>query len=211
MERYETEEQQVEAIKRFWKENGMALAIGAILGLGGLYGWRWYNDKQISMQEDASIAYEQATSGLAKDEKGFSQAQSYVAEHKDTGYAYLMALELAQQAVERKDLVEANKQLSYVVNNTEVAAIKSIASIRLARVQIEQGQLDDALKSADLVVDEAFSGQVNEVKGDVYLAQQLFDKARAAYSAALEKNSNDRILKMKLDSLTSVASVAANG
>ena len=61
------------------------------------------------------------------------------------------------------------------------------------------------------MVDEVFAGQVHEVKGDVYLAQQLFDKARAAYSAALEKNSNDRLLKMKLDSLTSVTAVAANG
>ena len=38
MEQYETEEQQVEAIKRFWKENGLSLVIGALLGLGGLLG-----------------------------------------------------------------------------------------------------------------------------------------------------------------------------
>lgn len=211
MERYETEEQQVEAIKRFWKENGMALAIGAVLGLGGLYGWRWYNEQQINAQESASFAYEKASGDLSEDEKGFSQAQTYVTEHSDTGYAYLMSLELAQKAIERKDLTEASKQLSFVVNNTEISAIKAIASIRLARVQIEQNQLDEALKSVDSVVDEAFAGQVHEVKGDVYLAQQLFDKARAAYSAALEKNSNDQILRMKLDSLTSMTPVAANG
>jgi predicted negative regulator of RcsB-dependent stress response len=211
MERYETEEQQVEAIKRFWKENGMALAIGALLGLGGLYGWRWYNDKQIDVQESASLAYEEATTSLSKDEKGFSQAQSYVTEHSDTGYAYLMSLELAQKAIERKDLTEASKQLSFVVDNADISAIKAIASLRLARVQIELGQLEEALKSAELVVDEAFLGQVQEVKGDVYLAQQLFDKARAAYSSALEKNSNDRVLKMKLDNLANATTAAANG
>ncbi|MGO4894224.1 YfgM family protein [Flavobacterium sp. W21_SRS_FM6] len=211
MERYETEEQQVEAIKRFWKENGMALAIGAIIGLGGLYGWRYYNEQQISAQESASLAYEEAATQLSSDEKGFSKAQNYVSEHADTGYAYLMSLELAQKAIERKDLDEANKQLSFVANNADVAAIKAIASIRLARVQIEQGQLAEALKSAELVSDDAFSGQVNEVKGDVYLAQQLFDKARAAYSAALEKNSNDGALKMKLDNLAQATAPAANG
>jgi predicted negative regulator of RcsB-dependent stress response len=211
MERYETEEQQVEAIKRFWKENGMALAIGAVLGLGGLYGWRWYNEQQIEAQESASFAYEKASTNLSVNEKGYSQAQAYVTEHSDTGYAYLMSLELAQKAIERKDLSEASKQLSFVVSNADISAIKAIASIRLARVQIEQGQFEEALKSVEAVVDEAFAGQVHEVKGDVYLAQQLFDKARAAYSAALEKNSSDRLLKMKLDSLTSVTVVAANG
>ena len=55
--------------------------------------------------------------------------------------------------------------------------------------------------------DQAFKGQSEEIKGDVYLAQQLFDKARAAYSAALETNNRDQVLKMKLDNLA----IAANG
>ncbi|AGH45899.1 TPR-like domain-containing protein [Paraglaciecola psychrophila 170] len=57
MEQYETEEQQVEAIKRFWKENGLSLVIGALLGLGGLLGWRYYNDSQIEAKEQASFAF----------------------------------------------------------------------------------------------------------------------------------------------------------
>ena len=57
------------------------------------------------------------------------------------------------------------------------------------------------------MTDQAFKGQSQEVKGDVYQAQELFDKARAAYSAALESNERDQVLKMKLDNLA----VAANG
>ena len=210
MERYETEEQQVEAIKRFWKENGTALVIGAVLGLSGLYGWRYYNDSQVNAQETASIAFEQAENQLVKDEKGFSAAQAYITEHGDTGYAYLMALQLAQQAIERKDLSEAAKQLAFVSSQAELSAVKAIAGIRLARVQLEQGQYEQALQSLDSINDAAFAGQTQAVKGDVFVAQQLFDKARAAYSAALEKNSGDRLIKMKLDSLASMTS-AANG
>ncbi|MGU3844696.1 YfgM family protein, partial [Vibrio diabolicus] len=44
MELYDTEEQQVEAIKDWWKENGKAVIIGAVVGLGGLFGWRYYQD-----------------------------------------------------------------------------------------------------------------------------------------------------------------------
>ena len=210
MERYETEEQQVEAIKRFWKENGTALVIGAVLGLSGLYGWRYYNDSQVNAQETASIAFEQAENQLVKDEKGFSAAQAYITEHGDTGYAYLMALQLAQQAIERKDLSEAAKQLAFVSSQAELSAVKAIAGIRLARVQLEQGQYEQALQSLDSINDAAFAGQTQAVKGDVFVAQQLFDKARAAYSAALEKNSGDRLIKMKLDSLASMTT-AANG
>ncbi|PAR85254.1 YfgM family protein, partial [Vibrio cholerae] len=44
MELYDTEEQQVEAIKDWWKENGKAVIFGAVIGLGGLFGWRYYQD-----------------------------------------------------------------------------------------------------------------------------------------------------------------------
>lgn len=207
MEQYETEEQQIEAIKRFWKENGVALVVGALLGLGGLLGWRYYNDSQIAAKEQASFAYEKASEELVKGESGFSQAKTFIDTHSDTGYAMLMALELAQQAIERKDLSEAAKQLEFVAVNADLSAVQAVAQLRLARVQIEQGELDLALSSADKVTDQAFKGQSEEIKGDVYLAQQLFDKARAAYSAALESNQRDQVLKMKLDNLA----IAANG
>jgi predicted negative regulator of RcsB-dependent stress response len=207
MEQYETEEQQIEAIKRFWKENGVALVIGAFLGLGGLLGWRWYNDSQIAAKEQASFAYEKASEELLKGEAGFSKAKTFIDGHSDTGYAMLIALEMAQQAIERKDLTEAAKQLEFVVSNAKLSAVQSVAQLRLARIQIEQGELELALTSADKVTDQAFKSQSQEIKGDVYQAQQLFDKARAAYSAALESNERDQVLKMKLDNLA----VAANG
>jgi predicted negative regulator of RcsB-dependent stress response len=207
MEQYETEEQQIEAIKRFWKENGVALVIGAFLGLGGLLGWRYYNDSQIASKEQASFAYEKASEELIKGESGFSQAKTFIDSHSNSGYAMLMALEMAQQAIERKDLAEAAKQLEFVASNAKLSAVKSVAQVRLARIQIEQGELELALASADKVSDQAFKGQIQEIKGDVYQAQQLFDKARAAYSAALETNGRDQVLKMKLDNLA----LAANG
>ena len=207
MEQYETEEQQVEAIKRFWKENGLALVIGALLGLGGLLGWRYYNDSQIEAKEQASFAYEKASEDLLKGELGFSQAKTFIDSHSGTGYAMLMALELSQQAIERKDLTEAAKQLEFVANNAKLSAVQSVAQLRLARIQIEQGELELALASADKITDEAFSGQSQEIRGDVYQVQKLFDKARAAYSAAIETNARDKVLKMKLDNLA----IAANG
>ena len=204
MEKYETEEQQVDAIKRFWKENGVAIVVGAALGLGGLYGWRYYNEQKITGQEQASAAYEKTTEELLKTEQGFSQAQAYINDNSDTGYALLMSFKLAQQAIERKDLSEAVKHLNFAAVNAQNDSIQAIANLRLARVQLELEQLDEALLSLDKVTDDAFNAQRQETKGDVYMAQKLFDKARAAYSSALEKNTNNDVLKMKLDNLATV-------
>ncbi len=207
MEQFATEEQQVEAIKRFWKENGIAIIVGAVIGLGGLWGWRYYNEQQITSQEAASTGYQQAVEALAADASGFTTAVNFVNENQDNGYAYLTSLQLAKEAVERKDLEEAAKQLTFVADNSKDAMLQSVANLRLARVQIEQTSFDTALTTLAKVTDAAFGSQVEEYKGDVFVQQQLFDKARAAYSAALEKNENNNVVKMKLDNLA----VAANG
>ncbi|MFT6898106.1 MAG: putative negative regulator of RcsB-dependent stress response [Paraglaciecola sp.] len=207
MEHYETEEQQIEAIKRFWKENGTAIIVGAVLGLGGLWGWRYFNEQQVTQQEEASVNFEQQSAQLASDESAFSQAQAYIDQHSDTGYALLMSFKLAQQAIERGDLAEAAKQLAFAASNGDNVAVQSIANLRLARVQLELDNTQEALVTIDKVLDQAFTAQQQEVKGDIYLAQKLFDKARAAYSAALQANSANTILKMKLDNLA----LTANG
>ncbi|WP_158770820.1 tetratricopeptide repeat protein [Paraglaciecola sp. L1A13] len=207
MEHYETEEQQVEAIKRFWKENGTAIIVGAVLGLGGLWGWRYYNDEQIASKEQASAAFEVQTASLLAKDASFGEAKQYIDQNSDSGYALLMAFQLAQQAIDRKDLNEAEKQLSFAANNSDSEAVNGLANLRLARVQLALEQPEKALASIEKVTAIAFSAQQQEIKGDIYVKQEMFDKARSAYSAALAANSANNIVKMKLDNLA----LAANG
>ncbi|MBN28070.1 MAG: hypothetical protein CL578_23930 [Alteromonadaceae bacterium] len=207
MEHYETEEQQVEAIKRFWKENGTAIIVGAVLGLGGLWGWRYYNDEQIAAKEQASAAFESQTAALLAEDANFGQAKQYIDENSDTGYALLMAFQLAQQAIDRKDLSEAEKQLEFAAANSQNEAVNALANIRLARVQLALEQPEKALASAENITTAAFSAQQQEIKGDIYVKQEMFDKARSAYSAAVAANSANTVVKMKLDNLA----LAANG
>jgi predicted negative regulator of RcsB-dependent stress response len=37
---YTTEDQQVEALKRWWKENAKSILLGVALGLAAVFGWR---------------------------------------------------------------------------------------------------------------------------------------------------------------------------
>ncbi|GAA0367497.1 YfgM family protein [Bowmanella denitrificans] len=206
MEIYSTEEQQVEAIKKFWKENGTAIILGAVIGLGGLWGWRYYNEQRIAGMDEASNQYQQAMQGLETDEQGFSKALEYVKANPDNNYALLAAMQLAHQAVSRDDLNEAAKQLEFAASKAKVPAIAAVAKLRLARVQLQLEQYTEAMSALDGIAEDSFKAQVQELKGDIHLKQGNLDKARAAYSAALEVSSNN-LLKMKLDNLPAVASV----
>lgn len=58
METFNNENDQVDALKRFFAENGKALAVGVILGIGALVGWRYWTSHQQDTARDASLAYE---------------------------------------------------------------------------------------------------------------------------------------------------------
>ncbi|WP_025553346.1 YfgM family protein, partial [Vibrio parahaemolyticus] len=90
MELYDTEEQQVEAIKDWWKENGKAVIIGAVVGLGGLFGWRYYQDTVIQASETASQSYTTAMNTLQ--EKGVdaqSDVQAFIESNEVKEYSVL--------------------------------------------------------------------------------------------------------------------------
>ena len=205
MEQFATEEQQVEAIKRFWKEHGTAIIVGAALGLGGLWGWRYYSETQIESKEAASVAYQNAVETFGS-EGSDAKVNAFIEENKDSGYASIAGLLAAKQAVDAGDLAAAASHLNSVVTFAENDELKVLASLRLSRVQIEMNQLDAALSTLSNVTNDAFSAEVSELKGDVYQKQGKFDDARLAYSNALEKNANNPLLQMKLDNLSVSAS-----
>ena len=201
MEQFATEEQQVEAIKRFWKEHGTAIIVGAALGLGGLWGWRAYSEAQIENKEAASVAYQNAVETFGT-EGSDAKVSAFIEENKDSGYASIASLLAAKQAADAGDLDAAASHLNSVVTFAENEELKVLASLRLSRVQIEMNQLDAALSTLSNVTNDAFSAEVSELKGDVYQKQGKFDDARLAYSNALEKNANNPLLQMKLDNLS---------
>ncbi|MEL7295908.1 MAG: tetratricopeptide repeat protein [Pseudomonadota bacterium] len=201
MEQFATEEQQVEAIKRFWKEHGTAIIVGAVLGLGGLWGWRYYSESQIQSKEAASVAYQEAVETFGT-EGSEAKVSAFIDANKDSGYASIASLLAAKQAADSGDLDAAASHLNTVVTFAENNELKALASLRLARVQIEMNQLDAALSTVSNVTNDAFAAEVSEIKGDVYQKQNKFDDARLAYSSALEKNANNPLLQMKLDNLS---------
>ena len=203
---YETEEQQVQAIKQFWKDNGIAIIAGALIGLGGLFGWRWYNDYTVSQKEEASVAFQTSVEAFVESENTDS-LQAFLNSNAGTGYAPLAAMIVAQQSVEKEDFEAAKTALQKATIGDPVIA--DVARIRLADLHIQLAEYEQALSVLAAIKSDSFSDQVNELKGDALLAKGDFDGARSAYTAALEETINDPNIKMKLDNIK-YASTAAS-
>ena len=203
MEIYNSEEQQEEAIKRFLKENGLVLVAGAVLGLGGIYGWNHYQAAKIQTIGDNSMSYSQ----VAKSEDIPAKTAEFVTSHSGTQYSQLAQMLSVKSLVDADQLDEAAVLLKDVIDSSVVSAVKSVAMMRLARIENSQQKYSQAITTLAALTDNAFSVQKNELTGDIELAQGNVDKARSAYMAA-EKASGEQVsndLQMKLNDLTPAA------
>ena len=202
MELYDSEEQQVEAIKDWWKENGKAVIFGAVIGLGGLFGWRYYQDSVVEAREAASEGYTSVISALdAKGVDAQSDIQAFIDANKDAEYSVLAAMQLAKAQVQAGELAAALEQLEWAKSATKDAALTPLLTYRAARIKAEQGEFDAALTDLEAMTDESWTGRVAELRGDILLRKGDTDAAYSAYSEAQQAADASQTLQIKLDDL----------
>ena len=204
MDIHQTEEQQVEAIKGFWKENGNSIIAGLVLGFSGFIGYGYYNDHKIAQELAVADSYQAVVELASGDESTYrTAAEAFINENSDSSYASLTALALAKNAAEHKDWSDVAKYLQTAIEKSADAGVEGIATVRLARVQVQLEQYDEAIKTLSQSLPKSFTAAVEEIKGDAYLKQDKVELARNAYQAALsvEGQSPSPSLQMKLDNL----------
>ena len=204
MEVYSTEEQQEEAIKKAIKDNWLVVLIGAAIGLGGVYGWRYYDASVLATNAADSDAYTAIIEKVGKDDADvLALAKTYIDTHDNQSYTVMLAMLAAKEAVAKKDLAEAEKQLQWAVDNAQDDSLKAVNQVRLARVQVELEKFTEALVTLGKPMPASFTAQIEELKGDVYIRQGEADKARVAYQLAADSEGLDgnNGLQFKLDNL----------
>ncbi len=205
IEGYETEEQQVDAIKNWWKENGNTLIIGAVVGLAGLWGWRFYNESVISGQESSSQAYSDMLVQFEAQgsEKGLDSISAFVNDNIDNNYGVLASLLLAKEAVMQKDFALAKTQLVQLQSQNSYMPLNAVINLRLARVQAELAEYPEALATLALISEKSFLAKAYQVKGSVYLKQGEQEKARSAFQDAINASQGriDPVLQLQFDDL----------
>jgi len=210
VEIYQTEEQQVEAIKGYWAQNGNTIIAGIALGFAGFVGFNLYQDNKLEQELAVSDSYQALIEQSGKDAKAFAEnGEKFISENGSNSYVALTALALAKDAASHKDWPQVQKQLTTAINSAPTDGIKGIASLRLARVQVQLEQYTEALATLNSNLPESFTAAIEEIKGDAYLQQGKKDLARNAYQAAIAADgiATSPSLQIKLDDLAQVTTL----
>lgn len=207
MDVYTTEEEQVEAIKKWWRENGKPIIFGIVLGLAAVFGWRGWQEHRVAQSQAASELFQDALTSLRSDspEKAASPAREIVRNYESTGYAVLARLVLAKLAVDKSKLDEAADQLNQALAHSDQPTLSLDIRLRLARVQYAQGDYDAALSTLKVNDPGAFSGGYDELKGDILAHKGQKQQAYDAYQQALKQyrkhGLDTSMLELKIDDL----------
>jgi predicted negative regulator of RcsB-dependent stress response len=204
---HQTEEQQVEAIKTFWSENGNAIIAGLVIGFSGFIGLNYYNDYQLQQELNTSEAYQTMMEASTEEGANFEAAgNAFIAENDASSYAMLTSIALAKEAAENQNWEKAETYLLTAIEKSVDDGIKAIATVRLARVQLQLEKYEAALATLAPELPDSFDASVEEIKGDIYFKQGKSELARTAYQAAIDgaSDSSNPALQMKLDNLAQV-------
>ena len=202
-----TEEEQVEAIKAWFKENGIAIITGLVIGVALIGGYRYWTHTQDTKAKQASVLYNEINQALtsSQPDKILEQGKKLVTEFPDTAYATLATLAMAKVYVEQDKLDAAVEQLNQVINKASDTSMQHLARVRLARVMLAQNKAKDVLTLTAGQTSTAFAAAYAEVRGDAFLMVQQSTEAMAAYKEALA-NSNlqadqRQLIQMKLNNI----------
>ncbi|MGM0521150.1 MAG: YfgM family protein [Pseudomonadota bacterium] len=212
MAELKTEEEQLDAIKRWWKENGTSLIAGVALAAAGVFGWNAWQNYQDNQAEAASVRYQQLvnlTAGNTLDDATLSEARSLVGDitdnHADTLYAELAKLLEARLAVQQDDLEGAKAALESVADSSSRRYVQSLAWLRLARLAVANDDPEQALELLDQPITDALAAQQANVRGDAHIALGQQAQAREAWQQALtlaqEQNQPLYGVQLKLNDL----------
>lgn len=192
MEAYRTEEEQVEALRSWWNENGKSTLAAIIIALSGGLAWQTWQGQLAGEQAAASDAYQnlmQSVTGESLEEeqrKNFLELSETIKnEFDDSTYAQFAALHRARLAVETDKLEEAETQLRWVLGEADAGGdVYRVAQLRLARVVAARGDADQALAILEQADPGPYQGSYAMARGDILLANGREEEALDAYNTA---------------------------
>lgn len=203
---YDTEEEQLEALKSWWKENGQSSIAGVVVGIALILGWNYWQGYKQDKAEQASNLYAQFVKAAQEDKKDSVSklAERMQEQFKNSEYANYSGLMQAKLKAEQGDIAGAKDLLKSIAANSD-KELSNIAKLRLVRLMLASGEYEPGLQlisEVDPSTESSFSGNYDELTGDLLVALDRLDEARTSYEKALRSGHQSPLLKIKIDDLT---------
>ena len=195
-----TQEEQEERVKKWLKENGLSIVVGACLGLGILFGVNYWRDYQVQQSENASALYTKISTAIQGNASADISAdiETLKTKFKSTPYTPKAVLIYVKQLVET-DLDKAADELDWVMNHADEVGVQHSARLRLARINIARNNLEQASKLLNVANYNGFDSHYHEVNGDLALQKGDSEMAKQHYTKAIETLGSDARYKEILD------------
>ena len=210
---YDLEEQeQIESLKAYWDKYGnfaMTVITVVLVAIAGWRGWNWYETRQST--EAAAVYGQLQVAVQARDLSGTKDAAGTLFEKfGGTAYGQMAALLAARAYHDAGDDKAAKAPLQWAVDKARDEEFRHLARVRLAGILLDEKAFDQALALLPVESAGRFAGAYADRRGDILVAQDKRDEARAAYKLALDKLDERsplrRVVQIKLDSLGGAAS-----
>lgn len=187
MSRYETEDEQLDAIKAWWKKNGSQLLTVILIGVLAFSGWRYWTNSKWVESTNASSLFEVLQSSMQQGKFGevSREALKLVQEQPESPYAIGAAMLYAKYSLEKGETDEAIQHLTWVSETAEDTQLRNLALLRVARIQADIKSFEAAeknltslsqanLNGAEKANFDYISGLVALAQGNEVVAQQAF-------------------------------------
>jgi len=196
----DSEEEQVDKLKKWWDSNGKQIIAGAVLGLAGIFGWNYYVDYQDSQALIARALY----LSYASDSANIGAYDKLIKDHSSSSYADQGTLIMAKYLFDAGNYSLALDAIEPLLSR-EDSVIASTAALRTASLYLELGQHQEALDVLNLENANGFSGLFYNLAGDIYLDLGNSEEARNNYALAIENvtenSSLSQLIQIKLNDL----------
>jgi predicted negative regulator of RcsB-dependent stress response len=210
------EQEQLDALKSYWKKNGDRVTWLLVLVLGAFAAWNGWNWYQREQGTKAGALYDELErAAQANDPIKTSQVFADLKQRfPSAAFTRQGALMTAKVQAERGQADAARATLAWAAEQSGEAELQTIARLRLAALQSEAKQYDEALKTLEPAKAAGFEALVADRRGDVLLSQGKKPEAQAAYEVAYaamaEKQAYRRLIEAKLTALGATPGRAAS-
>jgi len=205
VEVYSNENEQTDALRNFFANKGKALAIGVVIGIAALGGWRYWSSHQDDTAKTVSAQYQQLTSAMQAGKPETLEAVNRFASENSNTYGALAAMDLAKQYVDAGQLDKAATLLQNGLKDAKDANLQAVINLRLARIQLQQNQADAALKTLEGVKGDGWTAIVADIRGEALLTKGDKQGARDAWSKGVESDASPalkQMMQMKMNNLS---------